>query len=212
MLLEVALDPGLLDNDLLDPSSPAARLIDLVGIRGLRLFALPSNDPDILSVLAHKKVPVAEFHEKSGLPLLRTPNSTELIYETDLLITRPHNQLRAAPNAVWILEPESALELIRILLVGKGIFEVFPGYRVDETLHYIYRFKKLFPVFQTAWSVAVATKDCGLPSGVFEQLGSLSRRGEFLCRAADSVTRISILTLVRRQNTPALPEYHVFPR
>ena len=25
-------------------------------------------------------------------------------------------------------------------------------------------------------------------------------------------TRISILTLVRRQYTPTLPEYHVFPR
>ena len=27
-----------------------------------------------------------------------------------------------------------------------------------------------------------------------------------------SLTRISILTLVRRQYTPTLPEYHVFPR
>ena len=30
--------------------------------------------------------------------------------------------------------------------------------------------------------------------------------------AAGQLTRISILTLVRRQYTPALPEYHVFPR
>ena len=28
----------------------------------------------------------------------------------------------------------------------------------------------------------------------------------------EALTRISILTLVRRQYTPTLPEYHVFPR
>ena len=34
----------------------------------------------------------------------------------------------------------------------------------------------------------------------------------FLAGGSSLLARISILTLVRRQYTPALPEHHVFPR
>lgn len=87
-------------------------------------------------------------------------------------------------TASGIVTPVSALDLVRVLLVNRGLFYLRGGITVNEGFYYLYRFKWVFRAYQQAWTVATFAR-ATLGEAVQDQLSSLGTRLNFLCRAAD---------------------------
>jgi hypothetical protein len=99
-------------------------------------------------------------------------------------VVEPHSA--AVPNSTdVVVSPQEAIGRFRLLMVNNGIFEVVPGFSLNEGLYYLYRTRSLFPAGDLAWSTAVYGSKNGMLEKVFEQLNSLGHRISFLCRAED---------------------------
>lgn len=95
-----------------------------------------------------------------------------------------------------IVTPEQALDITRVLMVSHEHYYVSPRTPpVGEGFYYLYRFKKLYKSYQRAWTIAVYTHGKGLSEVNHDQLDSLSRRLEFLCRAYDKIAYYSQRTV-----------------
>ena len=112
----------------------------------------------------------------------------------DYMVVRADDPLLQEMNRISanIVTPEQALDITRVLMVAHGHYYISPNtYSVGEGFYYLYRYKKLYRSYQHAWSIAVHTHGKESPEIIFDQLGSLSRRLEFLCRAHDKIAYYS---------------------
>ena len=193
-LLEIAFDTQSFADQLVsgDPDDPAlTRVLQLAGFPFLRVVALPTDKPEITQVLEKQGVLVAEKQDRSGILIVReeteSMSRSMMLDQTDMVVTRGSTSSSSGlPRSFWRSSPAETLELVRLLLVSKGVFEATPVHRVDETLYSIYRRWKVFPGSQAPWSIAVYCEDeKSFPDGLFEQLKSLCLRQELLCRSSD---------------------------
>lgn len=116
----------------------------------------------------------------------------------DYLVVRADDPILQKTNRISanIVTPEQALDITRVLMVSHGHYYVSPRTPpVDEGFYYLYRFKKLYKSYQRAWTIAVYTHGKGLSEVSHDQLDSLSRRLEFLCRAYDKIAYYSQKTV-----------------
>lgn len=99
------------------------------------------------------------------------------------------------PAGVRLASPEEALSAIRVILVHSGVFILSENRQASsEGLYYLCRSKKLFPEAWSAWSVAVHHVGRSVPTQVYEQLHSLHKRLEFICKASDTVSFYALST------------------
>lgn len=190
-LLEITLDVRSLTPQLVSGDPALTRLLQLAGFSFLRVIALPTDNPEITQVLERHGVLVAKLDNRTGM--LVVGEETEkmswgmMLDESDIVLTRgPASGSDRLPKSFWRHSPTEALELVRLVLLSKGVFKAAPDFRVGETLYYTFRQLKLFPGFQEPWSIAAHCRDeNGFPDGLYEQLQSLSYRQEFLCRSSD---------------------------
>lgn len=83
------------------------------------------------------------------------------------------------------ITPLDALNRIRILTAGLGVFYSNPKVEIGEWLYYLYRSRIYFPEFQRA---RIRVGFSALPASVSDQLGSLGQRLGFALRAADQMS------------------------
>lgn len=192
-ILEIVLDtPSFADQLTSDgPKDPAlSRVLQLAGLRFLQVIALPTDVPAITQFLTGHGVLVAKDGD-FGMLVVRgkTDDGTfsKAFNETDIVVTQdPTTDTTDVPRSLWRSSPGETLELVRLVLLSKSMFEVAPGFSVDDTLYRTYQRWKSFPELQEPWSIAAYCHDeASFPKGLFEHLGSLCRRQELLCRAAD---------------------------
>lgn len=167
-----------------------AELLDTVGV-GRVQYELDGNSVIVSAGFLGQFKESAAVLQQSSNGGSRVAGLDDLIARDrriDLFVTSAENAyLRRDNKARSYVDPHDALDLARILLVNLGIYEVTPGHRVGEWLAYTYRYKKLFSEYQRAWSAAVFARGQG-DSEIATQLGSMSHRMGFICRAADKVS------------------------
>ncbi|XUX00123.1 MAG: hypothetical protein TUN42_09560 [Dehalogenimonas sp.] len=127
-----------------------------------------------------------------------------IVSKNDPLLFCDSNQIQT------VISAEAALDYIRIMFSKHGVFFIQPKYPVylDESFHYLYRFKKLYWAFQYPWTIAVYAPESWAKKNVLEQLlDSLSQRLKFLCRAYDNVAFYSLKNADNATSDNAL--YHL---
>jgi hypothetical protein len=134
---------------------------------------LPEDDAAAARVLALAELPFLD---------VRGRRSSERLGVSDLrVVSRPTSDVVSSHGAV---SPLVALDLVRLLLVNRGMYYLRGGSTVNEGFYYLYRVKSVFRAYQPAWSAAVFGSSA-LGADVRDQLSSLGKRLCFLCRAAD---------------------------
>ncbi|MFC2062629.1 hypothetical protein ACFLS8_01590 [Chloroflexota bacterium] len=116
----------------------------------------------------------------------------------DYLVVRENDPILGETNRISakIVTPDQALDITRVLMVSHGYYYISPRtFAVNEGFYYLYRYKKLYKSYQYAWAIAVHAHGKGLSEVTYDQLGSLSRRLEFLCRAYDKIAYYSQKTV-----------------
>jgi hypothetical protein len=200
-LLEIVIDS---DIDL--GTTEAQRLLALSRFPFLSVVALPPNKTGSDAILRQKGIPLARYDEANRWHIVQTAKSSWLLLETDILVTG-NSRLSSGPIAFWQAGPLEALELVRLFLVDRGIFQVLPGYSVDDTLYYIYRRWKLFPALYQPSAIAAYLTSVNFPPLVRDQLGSMGFRQQYLCRAADLARGEALRQSTYRSG--AISFYHV---
>jgi hypothetical protein len=90
-----------------------------------------------------------------------------------------------------VIVPAEALNRVRILTVNLGLIYVSPMRKMSEDEYYCYRRHLLFPTFHSVRSLAgrvYSNPEDEVPA----QLASLGQRLNFICRAADKVSFLSL--------------------
>ncbi len=121
-----------------------------------------------------------------------------------LVVSKTESSLKCKVARDNIITAERALELVRIILTAHGRFYISPEEPVNESLYYLYRYRKIFKRFQHAWTYA---HGIGLSEKIYAYVASLGTRLDFICRAYDKIAFFSLKT--PNANTQDNQLYHL---
>jgi hypothetical protein len=106
-----------------------------------------------------------------------------------------------------IITAEQALELVRIMLTYHGRFYIGNKIPINEGYYYLYRFNKLFYLYQYVWTIAAYGEGKGFPENMSNHLFGLGTRLEFICKAYDKIAFFSLVNANHDNQTEQL--YHL---
>jgi len=219
-LLKLLLHSNSLRERFLSRDPTAAALLRLQGFDFVQVMVTPTTDLDILEYLKEHDIECPMIERSEDYWVIVEPTSVQGIgpvqpnidyaapvtpgsritwldfimarnLDADYFVGDPGDAFFASNMRKHNdLEPDEALNRVRILAANSGIFEIVPNYRANEGFYYLYRFKKVFRSFQKAYTTAVLGGV--IPLAAREQLESLAQRLEFICRAADHASFFSL--------------------
>ncbi|MBI2849725.1 MAG: hypothetical protein HYX80_01625 [Chloroflexi bacterium] len=223
-LLRFVIHSKSLSSEILSAGTDAYRLVRLNNFRQINVISLPTTHDELRRVFVANGIALTDYYtdgEGIGLkasdgPLHGVTNKTPSnLWESvavgsdvtladifasniwDYLVVGrddPVHAEKAEKIAAQIVTAESAIDIVRILMTSHGFYYITPqGPQVNEGFYYLYRFKTLYKAYQRAWTIA-AYAGKGMSERLSDQLGSLGRRLEFLCRAYDKIGFFSLKT------------------
>ncbi len=113
------------------------------------------------------------------------------------------SRLKESKNIIGI---DDVLEYIRLYFLQQESFFVTPNFKIDETMYYMYRPRKIFLEYQRLWDYVITHE--GIASSLANWSCSLINRLEFFCRSSDA---LKIESLKRSSNkTNGRIRHHLF--
>lgn len=223
-ILRFLIHSDSLSKEILSKDSEAYRLVRLNNFREIEVMSLPVTDDRVRNCLIDNGLILTEYYTYNGGVGLKgsdgsvhnvaykapdnlweniAPDSTVTLADIfasnicDYIVVREGDPALEKKNiAANIVTAEQALDITRVLMASHGRYYISPRtFPVGEGFYYLYRFKKLYKSYQFAWTVAVHTHGKELSEAIYDQLDSLSRRLEFLCRAYDKIAVFSLKTV-----------------
>lgn len=196
--------------------SPAYRLSRINSFKEVEISSLPTQDEQLAELLYKLGIiPIQHLNkhssnrlDESDSPLKSissryitnlwkplAPNSKVKIADlyasnhSDYLVVGENEpSLKISTSDVNIITAQQALENIRILFTAHKLFYLTNEHQpIEEFVYHIYRFKKLYPAYQQAWTIAAYAQEKNLPSRLYDHLSSLGTRLDFICQAYDKV-------------------------
>lgn len=223
-LMRFVLHSTSLTDEILAEDSPAHRLVKLNRLKEIEIIPLPTANNNLRKRFADNGLVFTEYSSHKSRVVLKVSDGSihnvtspfanrlpenlwdpiicnskvtlaDLFASNDYLVvgaTEPSLIKRVARNN--IITAERALELVRIILTAHGRFYISPEELVNESLYYLYRFRKLFKKFHHASTVTAYAHGEGLSEKVYDYVASLRGRLDFICRAYDKVAFFSLKT------------------
>lgn len=219
-LIKLVLHSDSLRQRLLTGDLHVTALFALWNFDFVELLITPTTDPEVLAYLSQHQLQCANVWRSANHWALVEPTRRRLICpvqaninysapvvsgshvtwldfflgrhrDFDYFVVSPEDQffysnLRKEQD----LDPQEALNRVRILAVNSGLFYVQPKTTVNEGFYYLYRFKKVFQSFQKAYTAAPFSER--VPVDACKQFDSLAQRLELICRAADHASHFAL--------------------
>ncbi|MBI5000852.1 MAG: hypothetical protein HZB92_04910 [Euryarchaeota archaeon] len=174
-MIKMLVHTSALEQEIVSDEPYVKKLMELAAFPFVKIVFTPTQNPQIIQLFNEKHIE-ATSHQQLD---------TDFDYH---ILKKDDNFLNCSRNNDTHINPRTAIEITRILLVNLGLFYIKPNSPVNEGFYYQYRFKKIFPKYQFPWSVVVYTKGKSISESVYRQFDSLKHRLMFICRSADKAS------------------------